>query len=63
MNSGKSRENENGIVFNLKKIRDGVIGLVPDKALDKGEYAIINKMSMQSSGRSMKMDAFAFSIE
>ena len=63
MNKGKTHEGENVIGLNLKKIREGVIGLVPEKPLEKGEYAFINKLSMQGSGRSMKMDAFAFSIE
>jgi hypothetical protein len=31
--------------------------------LEKGEYAFINKMSMQGGGTSMKMDAYAFSIQ
>ena len=63
MKKNKSQENENEIGLNFKKIREGVIGIVPEKPLEKGEYAFINKMSMQGGGMSMKMEAFAFSIE
>lgn len=63
MKKNKPRDGGNEIGFNLKKIREGVVGLVPEKPLEKGEYAFINKMSMQGGGMSMKMEAFAFSIE
>src|SRR5687768_15511065 len=63
MKKNKPREGDNEIGLNLKKIREGVIGLVPEKPLEKGEYAFINKMSMQGGGMSMKMEAFAFSIQ
>ena len=63
MKKGKTHEGENEISLNLKKIREGIVGLVPEKPLDKGEYAFINKMSVQGGGMSMKMEAFAFSIE
>jgi hypothetical protein len=62
MNKGKSGDN-NEISLNFKKLSEGVFGIVPEKTLEKGEYAFINKMSMQRGGMSMKMDAFAFSIE
>ena len=63
MKKNKAREGENEIDLNFKKIREGVIGIVPGKALEKGQYAFINKMSMQGGGMSMKMESFAFSIE
>jgi hypothetical protein len=62
-NKGKSKGGENEIPLNYKKMKEGVFGIVPEKALEKGEYAFINKMSMQGGGMSMKMEAFAFSVE
>jgi hypothetical protein len=63
MNKGKTKDNPNEIRLNFKKLKEGVFGMIPEKPLEKGEYAFINKMSMQGGGISMKMDAFAFSIE
>ena len=54
MKKGKTHEGENEISINLKKIREGIVGIVPEKPLDKGEYAFINKMSVQGGGISMK---------
>ena len=54
---------DNEIDLNFKKIREGVVGIVPAKPLEKGEYAFLNKMSVQGGGMSMKMEAFAFSIQ
>ena len=59
----KPKMNENELELNFKKIREGVIGIVPAKPLEKGEYAFLNKMSVQGGGMSMKMEAFAFNIE
>ena len=59
----KSDEPSNEISLNLKKIKEGVFGLVPGQTLEKGEYAFINKTSMQPSGMNIRMDAYAFSIE
>jgi hypothetical protein len=63
MKKGKQQQGANEIDLNFKKIREGIIGLVPGKPLEKGEYAFLNKMSMQGGGMSMKMEAFAFSIQ
>lgn len=63
MKKNKPRDGDNEIGLNLKRIREDVVGLVPEKPLEKGEYAFINKMSIQGGGISMKMEAFAFSIE
>jgi len=54
---------DNEIDLNFKKIREGVVGIVTSKPLEKGEYAFLNKMSVQGGGMSMKMEAFAFSIQ
>jgi hypothetical protein len=59
---GKS-PGDNEIVLNFKKIREGVVGIVPAKPLEKGEYAFLNKLSVQGGGMSMKMEAFAFTIQ
>lgn len=58
----KSTTEQNEISLNFKKLKDGVFGIVPAKPLDKGEYAFINKLSMQG-GMSMKMEAYAFSVQ
>jgi hypothetical protein len=60
---GKTNSGENEIGLNFKKIREGVYGIVPEKALEKGQYAFINRMSMQPKGMTMKMEVFAFGIE
>ena len=59
----KPKTNENELELNFKKIREGVIGIVPARPLEKGEYAFLNKLSIQGGGMSMKMEAFAFSVE
>ena len=51
------------ISLNFKKIREGVIGIVTPTPLDKGEYAFLNKLSIKGGGMSMKLEAFAFSIQ
>lgn len=63
MKKQKSNPGNNEIALNYKKIREGVYGITPDKPLDKGQYAFLNKASMQAAGMSMKMEAFAFSVE
>ena len=54
---------DNEIDLNFKKVREGVVGIVTAKPLEKGEYAFLNKMSIQGGGMSMKMEAFAFNIQ
>jgi hypothetical protein len=63
MNKSKDKENETQVSLSFKKVRDGVYAIVPDKPLEKGEYAFLNKTSMQASGMTMKMDAYAFSVD
>jgi hypothetical protein len=57
----KMDEGSNHVKINYKKLKEGVFGIVPEQPLAAGEYAFINKLSMQ--GTSMKMDAYAFSVE
>jgi hypothetical protein len=59
----KPKSGDNELEVNFKRIREGVIRIVPAKPLDKGEYAFLNKLSVKGGGMSMKMEAFAFSIE
>lgn len=59
----KAKSGDNELEVNFKKIREGIIGIVPAKPLDKGEYAFLNKLSVKSGGMSMKLEAFAFSVE
>jgi hypothetical protein len=54
---------DNEIPLNFKKLREGVTGIVAAKPLEKGEYAFLNKMSIQGGGMSMKMEAYAFNIQ
>ena len=54
---------DNELGLNFKRIRDGVYGIVPAQNLEKGEYAFLNKTSVQGGGMSMKMEAFAFNIQ
>lgn len=53
----------NEIGLNYKQIREGVYGIMPEKPLEKGQYAFINKMSAQTAGMSMRMEAYAFSVQ
>lgn len=62
MQNKKDKNSSSEISLNLKKAGEDVYVLVPDKSLEKGEYAFINKLSMQG-GMQMKFDAYAFSIE
>jgi hypothetical protein len=57
----KMDEGQNHVKINYKKLKEGVFGIVPEQPLAAGEYAFINKLSMQ--GTSMKMDAYAFSVQ
>jgi hypothetical protein len=59
----KPKVGDNELEVNFKKIREGVIGIVPVKPLEKGEYAFLNKLSVKGGGMSMKLEAFAFSVE
>jgi hypothetical protein len=59
----KSNEETSEVEMNFKKLKEGVFGMVPSKALEKGEYAFINRISAKQSGMTMKMEAFAFSVD
>src|SRR5688572_18897132 len=59
----KPKTVDSELELSFKKIREGVIGIVPAKPLEKGEYAFLNKLSIQGGGMSMKLEAFAFSVQ
>lgn len=59
----KPKSGDNELEINFKRIRENIVGIVPAKPLEKGQYAFLNKLSVKGGGMSMKMEAFAFSIE
>ncbi len=61
-----TKQNQDGIKFNVKDMSNGVYMLVPEKPLGPGEYGFINMMMPASGNASkggMSYTVFAFGID